>query len=194
MTETRHPASRRIRRVREILVHGNPFTQVFYDEVLFPDGGHGRHVRLTPTAPGMGAVVLPSCKGDIALVRTYRYALDTEQWALPRGFSHGGDPLETARAELDEEIGSASADFRRLGTVTPDSGLLSSRIAVFLAVLPEKTAAPKDTDEVLEVRWLPVREVWSWVSAGRIEDGFTLAALTLAQAAGALPAGPRHAG
>ncbi|MFE9097515.1 NUDIX hydrolase [Streptomyces sp. NPDC007264] len=187
MTSNTEAAPGLVERVREILAYANPFVRLFDDEVRFPDGRRGRHVRIEPARPGLGSVVLPVCESAVGLVRTYRYALGADQWALPRGFSHGADAEETARAELREEIGATGGEFRLLGTMTPDSGLFSARVAVFLAILPERFARPEDMREVREVCWLPVQDVWSWVGAGRIEDGFTLSALALARAKQALP-------
>ncbi len=181
---------RPVRMVREILVHENPWVRVYDDEVVLPDGRPGRHVRIAPPGDWPGVVLLAVCGGDVALVHTYRYALGRPQWALPRGFAHGCDPLETARAELREELGAESAEFTVLGEFTPDSGLLASRVAVVRARLTERADRPQDTTEVAGVRWVPCAALWAMASAGELDDGMTLTAMTLALASGDLP-GPR---
>ena len=177
-----------IRRARERLVHENAYVRVYDDDVTFADGATGRYVRIEPAGEGPGAVLLALHAGRIALVRTYRYPLDAWQWALPRGFAHDADPLVTARAELEEETGVTAADLRVMGAVTPDSGVQSHRVAVVLAEvhrLPD--GGPRD-DEVAAVRWATLDELELEIADGAIEDGFTLAVLTLARVQRILPA------
>lgn len=176
-----------IRRTREVLAYANRYAEVFDDEVEFPDGAMGRYLRIAHRGEGPGVVILPVHAMTVGLVRTYRYPVGAWQWGLPRGFSHGRDPLVTARAELHEELGVQDAGFQLLGTMTPDSGMLAGSVAVVLAQVDDPTGDVVDVREVAEVRWLPVQELWQWVAQGRIEDGMTLAALTLAQAHNRLP-------
>ncbi|NJA56976.1 NUDIX hydrolase [Streptomyces sp. NEAU-H3] len=177
----------RVRRSREVLAYGNRFVEVFDDEVRFGDGTAGRYLRIRQRGAGPGVVVLPVRGDDIGLVRTYRYPLGAWQWGLPRGLAQDADPLETARAELLEEMGARAAGLRLLGHMTPDSGLLTSRVAVVRA---EVTAAPepvRDLTEVAETRWLPHTRLREWIAKGHLEDGMTLAALALATALDELP-------
>ncbi|MFD5267467.1 NUDIX hydrolase [Streptomyces sp. NPDC058335] len=176
-----------IRRKREVRAYANRFAEVFDDEVEFPDGTPGRYLRIVNRGDGPGVVVLPVHGINVGLVQTYRYPVESWQWGLPRGFSHNHDPLVTARTELHEEIGVRDAAFELLGFMTPDSGMLATRVAVILARVNEPTGRTVDVQEVAAVRWLPVRELWHWVAQGRIEDGMSLAALTLAHALDHLP-------
>ena len=176
-----------IRRVRERLVHENTYVRVFDDDVTFADGAAGRYVRIEPAGPGPGAVLLALYEGRIALVRTYRYPIGDWQWALPRGFAHGTDPLVTARAELEEETGVTSADLRVIGSITPDSGVQAQRVAIVLAEVRRVPDGGPPDDEVAEVRWVTVDELEREIADGAIEDGFTLATLSLARVQRILP-------
>ncbi|MDI5971432.1 NUDIX hydrolase [Streptomyces sp. SL13] len=180
--------ARPIRRLREVLVHANRFVRIHDDEVAFPDGSLGRYVRVTPAVEGVGVVLLAVCGGAVALVHTYRYPLGSWQWALPRGFAQDTDPLVTARAELREELGVTAVDLSVLGTFTPDSGLLSTRVSVVRATLADREVRPEDTNEVAAVRWIPAADLWTMAADGTLDDGMTLAAMSLALASGALPA------
>jgi ADP-ribose pyrophosphatase len=173
---------RQIRTVREHEVYRNELVTVFDDEVVFPGGRAGHYVRVDMVGEGTGVVLLPTHAGRVALVRTYRYPIATQQWALPRGLSHGADVMTTARVELREELGVTDATLAILGHVTPDSGLLSSRVAIVHATLTSASLAPADTEEVSESRWLTADEITAQIASGRLEDGFTLAALALARA------------
>jgi 8-oxo-dGTP pyrophosphatase MutT (NUDIX family) len=175
-----------IHRWQARLVYANDYARVYDDDVVFGDGRPGRHLRVHPAGPGPGVVILPVHDGAVALVRTYRYPIAAWQWALPRGFSHGADPLETAKIELVEELGVSATRLRLLGQVTPDSGLLDSRVAVVLAHAAETALAPRDHLEVAAARWAPLAEITALIARGELDDGLTLAALALAHSQGAL--------
>ncbi|QNE22297.1 NUDIX hydrolase [Kribbella qitaiheensis] len=177
---------RLIERRKEVVAYQNAYATVFDDEVTFADGSPGRHLRIAAVASGPGVVLLPVHKGAIGLVQTYRYPLGAWQWALPRGFSHATDPLETARAELWEELGLTSSSLRVIGRFSPDSGLLAEKVAVVLAKIHEVDGAPEDVLEVSGSRWPSIAALWGEIATGSVDDGMTLAALTLAHAAGAL--------
>ncbi|MFE1321217.1 NUDIX domain-containing protein [Kitasatospora phosalacinea] len=176
-----------IRRTREVLAYRNRFVDVYDDEVAFPDGTDGRYLRIHHRSEGHGVVVLPVRDGAVGLVRTYRYPLGRLQWGLPRGFSHGADPLVTARAELHEELGVPDAEFTLLGTITPDSGLLADPVAVVHATVTTTPGTPLTPEEVTESHWLPLPDLPHWITTGHLDDALTLATLTLARAHGLLP-------
>lgn len=176
-----------VRQLREIRVYANRFVEIYDDEVGFSSGAEGRFIRITSPMPGRGVVVLAMNEGRIGLVRTFRYPIGEWQWALPRGFSHGVDESHTARQELREELGASAAVLRRIGLITPDSGLQDSVVAIFVAEVSPPFTAPTDTDEVAEVRWVETDVLWSMIASGEIVDGFTLSAMALAQARGELP-------
>lgn len=172
-----------VRRVAERLAFANRYVRVFDDEVLRGDR-HDRHMRIETATPGRGAVVLAEHAGRCALVRIYRYAIGAWQWGLPRGFAHAAESQITAAAEVDEELGTTIRELRLLGTVTPDSGLLSARVDVYHAVVENPSTETKDPDEVAAIRWVARDELLDLVASGAIEDGFTLAAVCLGIASG----------
>lgn len=174
-----------IEQIREVLRFENPFVQVFEDDVRFANGSLGRYLRIgPPPSRGPGAVIVPICGPLVGLVQTYRYPVEGLQWGFPRGFGDATDesPLETAARELKEEIGDHEvAKLQLLGWVTPDSGMLSTRAAVVAATIPQRRleSRPLDDDEILSVRWIEAETLWREIGSGQIEDGFTLAALSL---------------
>ncbi len=169
-----------IERLRACLAFENRFVQVRDDEVRFADGSEGRHVVVSPVpSDHPGVVVIAVADRRVALVRTYRYPIQDYQWGLPRGLGHGPDVLQSARVELQEEAGAAAESIRILGTITPDSGLLSARVAVVLAEVTTPPVPHTDTAEVSDVRWVTPEELRTMIGAGQLEDAFTLAAWAL---------------
>lgn len=162
------------------LRYENRFVRVWDDDVVFPGGRSGTYVRVDAAGRGRGAVVLVRAADRIALVRVYRYATDTWEWALPRGFSEGEDSTAAACREVAEELGLLGVTPVRLGTVTPDSGLMSTHVdihRVVLDTLPDTVS--RDPEEVHEVAWVSATELDRRISGGEIKDAFTLAAMTL---------------
>lgn len=176
----------RIRRIREKSVYRNPHVEVFDDEVEFDGGRRGSYVRIRPGGVGPGVVVIAHGSLGIALVRTYRYPIADWQWALPRGFGQDESPLRTAQAELEEELGLSALSYTQLGSLTPDSGLMESEVAVVLVEVAAAELDPSDRQEVDATRWVTVEDLKLEIARGEIRDGFTIAALCLAQAQEAL--------
>jgi ADP-ribose pyrophosphatase YjhB (NUDIX family) len=169
-----------IRLLRQKLIHENNFIRVWDDDVSFPGGQVGTHIRIESTRPGHGVVVLVRAGDRVALVRVFRYPLGKWEWALPRGFSEEEDSVTTARREVLEELGLEGVTPVRLGTVTPDSGLMSTQVDIFRLVLAaEPSTDPRDIDEVQAIAWISIEDLERRISQGEINDGFTIAAMTL---------------
>jgi 8-oxo-dGTP pyrophosphatase MutT (NUDIX family) len=170
-----------IERLAENLVYQNPFIKVFDDRVRFSDGSLGTYVRIVAQQSGLGVVIIAHYAGRFGLVQTYRYALGEIQWGFPRGFAHSEDLETTARAELMEELGLEALSVSVLGFITPDSGLLASKVAVVWVEVATNVGAPRDTVEVEAVRWVTQIELTNLIEGGHIEDAFTLAAWSLSK-------------
>jgi 8-oxo-dGTP pyrophosphatase MutT (NUDIX family) len=173
-----------IRRIRENAVYRNRFAAVYDDPVAFADGSEGSYLRIVESDGRPGVAMLAVCEDQVALVRTYRYPLASWEWAVPRGFAHGDDASRSAGAELAEELGHEPDDLIPIGTVTPNSGLLASRVTLFLARYATAVSEPTDRREVAEVRWIGFKAPYGEIASGQIIDAFTLSAVTCAQARG----------
>lgn len=164
---------------REVVLE-NPFVRVYRDDVVFTATGRpGSYVHMASAKPGEGVVLLVRHRDRLALVRTYRYPLGVEQVALPRGFGEDEDCLRSAALEACEELGVTLREARVLGRMTPDSGVLATRVAVVLAEADDEGTGPTDVEEVSEVEWVQESALADRVAAGEIEDGFTLSALAM---------------
>jgi 8-oxo-dGTP pyrophosphatase MutT (NUDIX family) len=165
---------------RRNLVYENDFVRVWDDDVSFVGGREGTHVRIESTRSGNGVVILVRATDRIALVRVYRYPLGAWEWALPRGFSEEQDSLATVRRELIEELGLKEVTPVRLGTITPDSGLMSTEVEVFRVVLAtEPITVAEDVEEVHAIAWVSTEDLERRIADGEIKDAFTIAAMTL---------------
>jgi len=163
-------------------VFGNAYITVFDDEVDFSGGRTGTHLRIVEKGGQPGVAVLAEYGGRFGLVRVYRYALQDWEWGVVRGFAHGGDPLATARAECDEELGAEPATLSPLAVMTPNSGLLAARVHLFHAIYDTPPPGPKDTQEVDQVRWVSLPELFGEIAVvdDVVVDGFTLGVVAAA--------------
>lgn len=169
-------------------VYCNDYVSVYDDEVEFgPTGRTGSYLRIVESDGAAGVLGVPVCRGRVGLVLTYRYPAQAWEWGFPRGFAHGSDPQDSIRAELVEELGAEPESLRVVGVMTPNSGLLSTRVVVFLAEYAQESRAPTDRGEVERIRWVTADELFQELRNGDIQDGMTLAAVALAVASGDLP-------
>ena len=116
------------------------------------------------------------------LIKQYRHAIRSIQYAFPRGFGEDGlSAEENAVKELSEEVGATFADDARIkviGSVTADSGITSGKVFVVYCEIisyEEKIGYEGIQKTIL----LSERELGDWIKRGRIDDGFTLAAYSL---------------
>lgn len=160
-----------------MIVYENPWFRVVKD---------GRFHIVEENTGGEGAAVLPIVGDDVLLLEMKRASQNYQQTLeIPRGFGEAGeDALTCARRELREETGYdlPPEAFSLLGHVRPNTGIMSSRIALFVARIPPDAPNAEPDMEASGRRLLPLAALSAALSDGLIEDGFTLSALALFQA------------
>lgn len=177
----------KIKRLKERLVYSdpsNPWVKLFFDKVRFPNSEEGHYNRIVESDGKRGVAILPYKNGAIGLVKQYRYPIDAEIWEIPRGFGDTYHPETEASRELEEETGFVvpAGQLVRLGTVFPNSGLLSSEVVIFAADCNGLEAkAPSDDKEQVDFRWVKKSEVAAKIEKSELKDSFTLCAVLLAQ-------------
>src|SRR3954469_24424090 len=160
------------------------------DAVKFRNGETRTQMRLigcTMFDGPSGVVALPYRNGKIVLREMFRHA--TRQWGLeaPRGQRETGYTAEQAiRKELDEELGFPVKSVELIGEVSGDTAILASSLPVFWAELGSGPAHdnPEGSEALGRIVELSTSDLRSRISRGEIRDGYTLAAISLAQVAG----------
>jgi len=133
--------------------------------------------------PGGAAAVALDEQDRVCLLRQYRHAAGGWLWELPAGkIDPGETPLGTARRELAEEAGVASDDWTDLGFMLSSPGVLTEVIYLYLARGLKPVAQNHEAHEVIEIHWLPLRQVLDWCVDGAITDSKTLIGLFRAEA------------
>jgi len=132
--------------------------------------------------PGGAAVVALDDQQQVCLLRQYRHASGGWLWELPAGKLEPDEgPQATAIRELLEEAGVEADHWQPLGNILATPGFCDEVIHLFLAHGLTHLAAQHETDEVIEVHWLPFDQALAQVYDGTLRDAKTMLGLTLAE-------------
>lgn len=136
---------------------------------------------------GAVAVVPLSADGRSAvLVRQYRVSIEEVLLELPAGVRdvEGEPPEETARRELEEEVGlRAVGPLEQLTEYVVAVGLTDETMTIYLCRESEPCdARPQSAEEeLMEVVEVALDDVPAMIADGRIRDGKTIIGLLLAR-------------
>lgn len=161
------------------IAYSSPYNQLLVDLVEDGQGRRFAYERVIPAAKN-AVVIVPRFEGDFVLLRQFRHALRDYQLCFPRGYGEPGvSACDNAEKELFEELKVRPlGPMRHLGSVVADSGLSGGRVEVFACDVPAPSpdAGYEEIDGCIIA---PPTELEELVADGRINDGFTLSALTL---------------
>ena len=167
----------------ERVVYEDRWVRVALADVELPDGRQYEYTALR-RIPGAGVVAFNE-DDEILLQQEYRYPLDAVIYQIPGGLIDEGEtPLETAKRELREETGYAAEEWRKLGEVQDNPGLMNGSSTIFLARDIERIADPtRDEAEFLAFDWYSLEWLREQIVAGKIVDRVVLAAYAFITAA-----------
>jgi ADP-ribose pyrophosphatase len=166
---------------------------VVRDALRFPSGATKCEMRIvgkTEYDGPNGVVALCVADGRILLREIFRHP--TRSWELEavRGRRESGQTSrQAARAEVKQELGYPVKRLHPLGTICPDTGVMSSVLEIFFAELGKgpRRDEPEESEAFGKIHRLTPREFGKYIIEGRIRDSYTLGALALAQLRGLLP-------
>ena len=158
-------------------VYSNPWISVFHDEITNPNGGRGIYGRIHFKNFAIGVVPIDE-DGNTWLVGQHRYPLDYYSWEIPEG---GGnlniDPLESAKRELQEEVGLEAKKWTLMFKSETSNSATDERALLYLAEDLTPTPTSPDETEDLKLRKLPLKEAIAMVDKGEITDSLSVMAL-----------------
>lgn len=177
-----------IERLEGKTVLENQFIRVDTDTVRFPNGAIGNYSTIT-SGTGLGVIAIPFVNfrgiAHIGLVRQYRYPSGEFTLEFPRG---GSDDLslDEAARELVEETGLDYSSGTLLGTLRPDTGILTTRVAVWKTIHGTEHLRPGHIEDETgaKIEWYSYGHLLGMIRSGKITCGMTLAALSLLTAGG----------
>jgi ADP-ribose pyrophosphatase len=129
-----------------------------------------------------GAGALPLFEdGSVALVRQWRYPLGRYSLEIAAGrIEPGHTPEQTARRELEEELGLHARRLEKIASFNVAPGYCEERIHVYIATGLEESSQSLDDDEEIEVVRLPFATALSMVEKGDIDDAKSIITILLA--------------
>ena len=161
--ESREVYRGRILRVRE-------------DRVLLPNGQEAQ--REIVEHPGGVGILALDADGCAVMVRQYRYAFGQTLLEIPAGKREKGEqPDETARRELQEEVGATAGRWTELGTLIASPGCYGETLYLYMAEELHFGATHPDEDEFLEPLRVPFDEAVRQCMDGTLTDAKTVAAI-----------------
>ena len=150
--------------------------KVTLDQAELPNGKLA--AREVVYHPGGVAVLALDEKGNVPLVRQFRYPIQRLLLELPAGkLDHGDeeDALEGAKRELSEETGLEADKWTYLGSMLVSPGFCDERLHMYLAQDLKVNKQHLDEDEFLNVEMYHFDELVKQVMDGTITDAKTVA-------------------
>jgi ADP-ribose pyrophosphatase len=166
------------RRVSTEVLFRNSWHRYQLDRFRLKDGSIGEYYHID-MAGACGTIPLFE-DGTTALLKVYRYLLDTTLWEFPiGGMQPGEDPLEVARKELREEAGIRADRWDLLGRVAPYKGVSNEVDFFYLARDLTMTEQELEVSEEITVHRMPLERAREVLLDQPLVDGQSIAGLAL---------------
>ena len=162
-------------------VYNNSWINVTEYNILNPNNNVGIYGKVSYKNLAIGVLVLDD-NYNTWLVGQYRFPIDKYAWEIPEG---GGpldiDPIISAKRELKEETGIEAKKWSKLLEMDLSNSVSDERCIVFVAQdLSLGNSNPEDTEE-LQIKNVPLDDVYSMVMSGEIRDSITVATVMKAK-------------
>jgi ADP-ribose pyrophosphatase len=167
-------------RLQSERVYDGKLFQVYRDRVQLESGREA--TREIVRHPGSVGIIPRDARGNVVLVRQFRYVLGRELWEIPAGTcDHPGEEVEAAaRRELAEEAGLKAERWVRLGRAFLVPGYGDEAMTFFLAEGLSATPAHAELDESFKVNPFNQHDLRVLRSTGELEDAKSLLGLAWA--------------
>lgn len=150
------------------------------ETVEMPDKKYSKR-EIVDHMKGVGIIAFDG-EDSIYLVRQYRKAIDEFTLEIPAGLVEANEkPIETAKRELQEEIGYKPLDIEYLFDMHASPGFTNDKLSFFLAKDLEESKLEEDEDEFLERKSFKIDDIYNMVINGEITDAKTIIAVLFAK-------------
>ncbi|MCD8365515.1 MAG: TIR domain-containing protein [Clostridiales bacterium] len=157
----------------------SPYSMMVVDLVREKSGRCYTYERIVPTVSADAVVGIPVWEGKLVLLEQFRHALRDFQLAFPRGYGENGCSGEAnVRKEIAEEIGAEVKELHFLGRIVADSGESGNPVAVYRCEISEPVLK-KGYEGISNIKILTEEDTRTLVRDGKVNDGYTLGALSL---------------
>lgn len=158
-------------------IYDGKVVKLYKDTVELKDGKTS--VREIVRHPGAVCVVPITDKGQIIMVRQFRYPFGKVFLEIPAGkLEPGEDPRAAAMRELSEETGAETTQLEDLGVYCSSVAIFDEKIHMYLARGLKLGGTPHtDEGEFLEIVHMPFHDAVEMILDGKIQDGKTQTAI-----------------
>jgi ADP-ribose pyrophosphatase len=161
-------------------VYDGTFLDVRKDIVNLPDGNTS--TREWINHPGAACIIPIMSDGKLALIKQYRYPVQSTMIELPAGkLDIGEKPEVCAIRELEEEIGYLADKLTFVTKIHPAIGFANEEMWIFLAEKLVKSQKNTDHDEFVELMPTPIEDAVRMVWNGAITDVKTIIGILWAE-------------
>jgi len=164
-------------------LHAGKVFSLIVDHIEYPSGNRG--IREVAQHPG-GAVAVPVLpRGDVLLVRQFRYPMKQYLYELPAGkLNPNEDPRTCAARELEEETGYVAESWEKLTAIYTTPGFCDELLHIYLARAVKKSGKGQQLEEGelnLTIETVPFQKAVSMIENGEIVDGKSICGILLAE-------------
>ncbi len=158
------------------IAYEGSFLTLYKDEIELPNGkcASREYIR----HPGAACIVPLTDKGEVIMVKQYRYPLGKVMLEIPAGkLDKGEEPLACAKRELKEETGATAERMFYLGQLAVTPAYTDEVIHMYLAKGLSFGETNPDEDEFVETEIIPLAKAVNMVLNNEIIDAKTQTAL-----------------
>lgn len=172
------------KRLSEKLVYQNPWMRVTEEEV---ETDLGKRLTFGIVSKDDSSVIIPWDGERFIMVELFRYTTGRSELEFPAGHSHGKGAMQTAIAELREELGYTAGNIEKITEYDSCSSFMRQTMHIFLATeLIAGDAEPDPGEEGIRAKALTPSELKQAILEGEIRDSHTLVASGVLAARGLL--------
>ncbi len=165
------------RQLSETRVYDNNWIRVTHEEVERPNGTEGIYGVVHFKNQAVGVIPIDE-EGNTWLVGQSRYTLNEFSWEIPEGGSPmNEDPLESAKRELEEEVGLIAKDWELLMKLHTSNSVSDEVGFIYVAKGLSKGVQQLEDTEDIQVKKLPLTDAIEMAKRGEVTDAMSLAAL-----------------
>ncbi|MFY7964888.1 MAG: NUDIX domain-containing protein [Chitinophagaceae bacterium] len=163
--------------IDENIVYENKWISLHHYNVINPNGGEGIYGKVHFKNIAIGIIPIDE-QENTWLVGQYRFPLNIYSWEIPEGGCPLDEmPLDAAKRELLEETGLVANYWQQIFITHLSNSISDELCIVFIAKdLIQQQANPDETEH-LQIKKLPLKEVFKMVESNVITDSVSVIAL-----------------
>jgi len=157
--------------------YSNNWIDVEHHEITNPNGGEGIYGVVKYKNLAIGIIALDE-DNNTWIVGQHRYPQNKFSWEIPEGGGPlGVNPLESAKRELQEEVGLEAKNWNMFLEMDLSNSVSDEVAYIYLAKDLSFVDVNPDETELLEIKKIPFLEVHKMVMEGKITDAMSVAAV-----------------